>query len=211
VFYLVELDIAINIISMNVTFQKQRDFVYTLVLDLPWTNSEIVSELDQEIWSPDEAGYSQSSFATRYRLRSVTQPTLKQIEAYVEHGDFKHQIIDTLWTTDFPGHWGVDANRMDLMTFIYGLFTKDLPGYRIPVHIDDRMHVIQGMIYFVDGDDPNQSTTVYSTKDKDNPYRIPTGNGMGYFAANTNDSWHAGHNASDRVRYSMVFGIRLDL
>jgi hypothetical protein len=97
------------------------------------------------------------------------------------------------------------------MTFMYGMFTKDTPGYFIRPHTDDRMHVLQGMIYFIDGDDPAQSTMTYTTFEGDNPLRIPTGSGMGYFAANTNTSWHSGQNSSAQDRYSMVFGIRLDV
>jgi len=196
---------------MNAIFTHQRDWIYTLKLDLPATHDQIVAELAQEDWRPDEAGYGQNSFPTRYRVRTVTQPTLLQIEQYVEHGEFKRRMIDQLWDTHFPALWGVSADRMDSMTFMYGIFTKDTPGYFIRPHTDDRMHVLQGMIYFIDGDDPAQSTTVYTTKEGDNPLRIPTGSGLGYFAANTNDSWHVGQNASERDRYSMVFGIRLNL
>lgn len=196
---------------MNAQFEFQRNYVYTLKLDLPATQDQIIAELAQETWQPDEAGYAQNAFPTRYRLRTVTQPTLKQIEQYVEHGTFKRDIINLLWTTNFPAVWGVDADRMDAMTFIYGIFTKDCPGYFIRPHTDDRMHVLQGMIYFIAGDDPDQSTTIYSTFEGADPLRIPTGSGIGYFAANTNYSWHAGHNASDQDRYSMVFGIRLDV
>ena len=91
------------------------------------------------------------------------------------------------------------------------MFTKDCPGYSIRIHTDDRMHVVQGMIYFINGDDPDQSTVTYTTKAGDDPYRVPTGNGIGYFAANTNDSWHTGQNASNQDRYSLIFGIRLNI
>jgi hypothetical protein len=196
---------------MNVTFELQRNYIYTLKLDLPAAHDQIIAELAQETWQPDQAGYAQNAFPTRYRLRTVTQPALQQIEQYVEHGSFKRDLIDLLWTTNFPAVWGVDADRMDAMTFIYGVFTKDTPGYQIRPHTDDRMHVLQGMIYFIAGDDPDQSTMTYTTFEGDNPLRIPTGSGVGYFAANTNTSWHSGKNASDRDRYSMVFGIRLNL
>jgi hypothetical protein len=196
---------------MNVSFELQRNYIYTLKLDLPATNDQIVAELAQETWTPDEAGYAQNSFPTRYRLKTVTQPILKQIEQYVEHGPFKQALIDLLWSTGFPAVWGVTAERMDSMTFIYGMFTKDTPGYQIRPHTDDRMHVLQGMIYFIDVDDPAQSTTVYTTQQGADPLRIPTGSGVGYFAANTNNSWHSGQNSSVVDRYSMVFGIRLDL
>lgn len=196
---------------MNVSFELQRNYIYTLKLDLPWANDQIVTELAQETWTPDEAGYAQNSFPTRYRLRTVAQPIPKQIEQYVEHGTFKRNIIDLLWTTNFPALWGVTADRMDDMTFIYGMFTKDTPGYFIRPHTDDRMHVLQGMIYFIAGDDTAQSTMSYTSFEGDNPLRIPTGSGVGYFAANTNNSWHSGQNTSAQDRYSMVFGIRLDL
>jgi hypothetical protein len=196
---------------MQVTFRKQRDYVYTLQFDLPYSNSDIVAELQKEEWQADEAGYAQNAFPTRYRLRTVTQPILKEIEQHVEHGTFKRDIIDLLWTTGFPAVWGVDAERMDSMTFIYGMFTKDCPGYFIRPHTEDRMHVLQGMIFFIDGDDPAQSTMAYTTFEGDDPLRIPTGSGVGYFAANLNNSWHSGQNSSKQDRYSMVFGIRLNI
>jgi hypothetical protein len=197
---------------MQAHFQFQRPYIYTLQLDLPYTNEEIVSDFKSEVWSPDEVVPGQSSFPSRFRLRSVTRPRLQEIAHYVEHGDFKRKIINTLWSNpEFSGYWGTDADRMDSITFIYGIFTRDLPDYFIRIHTDNRMHVVQGMIYFVDGDDPAQSTTMYSTQSGDDPYRIPTGHGLGYFAANTNDSWHAGQNISSQDRYSLIFGLSLDL
>ena len=196
---------------MQVNFHKLRDDVYSIKLELPYTNAEIVNELKVENWEEDVAGYGQNSFPTRYRLRQVTQPKLLEIEHYVEHGDFKQQIVDTLWKTLFSGYWGVTAEKMMRITHIYGTFTKDLPGFNIRIHTDDRMHVVQGMIYLIDGDDPNQSTYMYSDKNGNNSLRMQTGHGVGYFAANTNDSWHTGQNTSEVDRYSMIFGIRLDL
>ena len=196
---------------MQVFFNKQRNFIYTFKLDLPYSNSEIIDELKIENWQEDVAGYSQNSFPTRFRLKELTQPKLKEIEHYVEHGDFKQTIINELWSTQFPGYWGVSAERMMSMTHLYGVFTKDCPGYSIRIHTDDRMHVVQGMIYFIPLDDPDRSTTFYTTFDCDNPMRIPTGPGAGYIAANTNNSWHTGKNSSSEDRYSLIFGIRLNL
>jgi len=196
---------------MQAAFQKQRDYVYTLQLDLPYSNSDIVAEFNKEVWHPDEAGYAQNAFPTRYRLKTVTQPILKEVEQYVEHSTFKRDIIDLLWTTGFPAAWGVDAEHMDAMTYMYAMFTKDCPGYFIRTHTDDRMHVVQGMIYFIDGDDPAQSTVTYTSFEGDDPLRVSTGSGVGYFAANTNNSWHSGQNSSDQDRYSIVFGIRLNI
>ena len=197
---------------MQVYFHKLRDDVYSIKLELPYTNAEIVNELKVENWEEDIAGYGQNSFPTRFRIRQVQSNILREIEQYVEHGKFKHHIIDQLY--QYPGFaamWGVDPAKMDQQTFIYGVFTKDLPGYFIRPHTDDRMHVVQGMIYFIPIDDPDQSTTFYTTFGGDNPMRIPTGPGAGYVAANTNNGWHAGKNASTQDRYSLIFGIRLNL
>jgi hypothetical protein len=194
---------------MDAQFEFQRNYIYTLKLDLPASHDQIISELVQEQWQPDEAGYAQNAFPTRYRLRTVTQPALRQIEQYVEHGRFKRDIIDLLWTTNFPAVWGVTADRMDAMTFIYGIFTKDCPGYSIRPHTDDRMHVLQGMIYFINGDDPDQSTYAYTDKEGNNALRVPTGYGCGFVNANLNDSWHTGKNSSTQERYSLMIGLRL--
>ena len=197
---------------MQIIFNKQRDYIYTFKLDLINSIDVILKELQQELWSPDEAGYNQNSFPTRFRVRQVRSPVLREIEKYVEHGEFKSLLLTELYKNQsFGAIWGVSPERMDKMTFIYGIFTKDLPTYNIRIHTDDRMHVVQGMIYFIPTDDPDQSTTFYTTFEGDNPMRIPTGPAAGYVAANTNNSWHTGKNSSDKDRYSLIFGIRLNL
>ena len=197
---------------MQINFQKQRDLLYTFKLDLINSIDVILKELQQELWSPDEAGYNQSSFPTRFRVRQVRSPVLREIEKYVEHGEFKSLLLTELYKSQsFGAIWGVGPERIDKMTFIYGIFTKDLPGYNIRIHTDDRMHVVQGMIYFIPTDDPDQSTIFYTSLEGNNPMRISTGPGAGYFAANTNNGWHTGKNASTQDRYSLIFGIRLNL
>jgi len=197
---------------MEITFNKQRDYVYTLKLELPYTNEEMLQLLQQETWEQDHGGYQQDTFTTRHRLHRPKNPVLKEIQKWVTHGDLKQKLLTTLYQEPFwAGYWGVSQERMDLNTFIYGTFIKDRPRYNIMPHTDDRIHVLQGMIYFIPTDDPNQSTTCYTTKEGANPLRIPTGHGLGFFTANSNDSWHSGKNASDQDRYSLIFGIRLNL
>ena len=197
---------------MQINFQKQRDLLYTFKLDLINSIDVILKELQQESWSPDEAGYNQNSFPTRFRVRQVRGSILHKLEQYVEHGEFKSLILTELYKNkSFGSIWGLSPERMDKMTFIYGIFTKDLPTYNIGIHTDDRMHVVQGMIYFIPTDDTDQSTTFYTSVEGDDPMRIPTGPGAGYVAANTNNSWHTGKNSSTEDRYSLIFGIRLKL
>ena len=197
---------------MQINFQKQRDYIYTFNLSLPHTNDKILSALQTEIWTADQAGYAQNNFLTRYRLTHPKNSVLTEIQQWIDHGDVKKQIIDQLYQEPlFPGYWGLSQERMMDQTFIYGIYTLDKPGYSIRIHTDDRLHVAQGMIYFVPTDDPDQSTTFYTSFEGDNPMRIPTGPGLGYVAANTNNSWHTGKNASTQDRYSLIFGIRLNL
>ena len=196
---------------MQLYTQEIRSHIHAIKLDLPVENSVILSELVKETWLPDEARNGQDAFATRFRIRQLQSSILQDIEHYIEHGGFKQKIIHELWTTNFGSYWGVTQDYIDKITVIYGLFTKDSPGYNIRIHTDDRMHVVQGMIYFIPTDDPDQSTTFYTSYNGDNPLRVATGPGLGYFAGNTSHSWHTGKNASTEDRYSLIFGIRLNL
>jgi hypothetical protein len=196
---------------MQLTTYEIRSHIHALKLDLPVDNSVILHELRGETWLPDEGRNGQDNFPTRFRLRQLQSNILKEIEHYIEHSDFKQKILHELWKTNFGSYWGVSEEYINNITFIYGLFTKDLPGYHIRIHTDDRMHVIQGMIYFIPTDDPDQSTTFYTSYSGDNPLRITTGPGLGYFAGNTSHSWHTGKNSSTEDRYSLIFGIRLNL
>ena len=197
---------------MKLLFEKQRDYIYTFKLNLSCANETILKALQHEIWLPDQAGYGQDSFPTRYRLTHPKNSVLTEIQQWVDTDDVKKQIIDRLYQESlFPGYWGLSQQRMMDQTFIYGVYTLDKPGYNIRIHTDDRLHVVQGMIYFIPTDDPDRSTTFYTTFEGDNPMRIPTGPGAGYIAANTNNSWHTGKNTSTEDRYSLIFGIRLTL
>ena len=50
---------------MQIIFNKQRDYIYTFDLKLPYANDKILSALQQETWQPDQAGYAQNNFPTR--------------------------------------------------------------------------------------------------------------------------------------------------
>jgi hypothetical protein len=197
-------------------FHKLKNFVYQLEVDLPVDQATMTQLLASETWPPDQIGYGQSNLAARYRLNDPVNPVLKGILDSVTDDRFKKTIIDKLYSevggeADFPGLWGISPEKMHAITFTYAGYVKDQPGHLIRIHTDDRMHVAQGMIYFINGDDPDQATTFYHSRKHDHPVRIVTGHGQGFLAANTNDGWHAGHNRSDQDRYSIIFGLRLNL
>lgn len=193
-------------------FQKLRDIVYQLNVDLPVTYTELISLLSAETWSPEQIGYGQSNLQYRYRLSNPVNPILKHILDEISGPEFKKTIIDQLYReTSFLGLWGTSPEKMSALTVVYSGFVCDRPGHVIRIHTDDRMHVTQGMIYFVNSDDPDQATTFYTSKNHDDPLRITTGYGTGFMAANTNNGFHSGHNVGVQNRYSVIFGLRLNL
>lgn len=195
---------------MQTTFIKLRGSLYTLQVDLPCNYTTLMQEFQGQPWVADEAGYGQNNFDTRYRLKEPQSDLLNGIVKDVEHGTFKQELIAALYSDAFfPGYWGLTPDKMDQTTHLYALYTWDRPGYNIRIHTDDRMHVAQGMIYFIDDDDTDQSTYAYTDKEGSNPLRVPTGYGCGFVNANLNDSWHTGQNSSNKERYSLMIGLRL--
>jgi hypothetical protein len=197
---------------MQSNFVKLRGPLYQLKVELPCDYTTIIHEFQDQPWIADQAGYGQDNFDTRYRLREPTSELLKDLVRQVEHDTFKKELIAALYSDPFfPGYWGVTPEKMDQITHLYALYTWDCPGYSIRIHTDDRMHVAQGMIYFINGDDPKQSTYAYTSKEGADPLRVPTGYGCGFVNANLNDSWHTGQNSSNQDRYSLMIGLRLNL
>lgn len=195
---------------MQSKFTKLRGSLYQLTVNLPCNYDIIIQELKDQLWVADEAGYGQNNFETRYRLKEPNGELLNSIVNDVEHGTFKQELIAALYLDPFfAGYWGLTPDKLYQTTHLYALYTWDRPGYSIRIHTDDRMHVAQGMIYFIDGDDPDQSTYAYTDKDGNNPLRVPTGYGQGFVNANLNDSWHTGKNSSTQERYSLMIGLRL--
>jgi hypothetical protein len=195
---------------MDVNFTRFRDYLYQAKLNLPYTRTQLIQEFQDQPWEADQAGYGQNNFDTRYRLHNPQGTMLKDIVDYVEHSDFKQRMIAALYSSRFfSGYWGMSPEKMDETTHLYALYTWDRPGYSIRIHTDDRMHVAQGMIYFIDGDDPDQSTTFYTDKHGSDPFRIPTGYGLGFVGANTGETYHSGQNSSSQERYSLMLGLRL--
>jgi hypothetical protein len=92
-------------------------------------------------------------------------------------------------------------------TSTFTTFVQDKPGYTTSCHLDNRRIVITGMYYFIEGDDPNQSTYFYTSKDGANELRMPTGFNCGWLMGNLNSTWHLGFNRSNKDRYAILFGL----
>ena len=63
--------------------------------------------------------------------------------------------------------------------------------------------------YFVEKDDPDQSTVYYTSNKFDDPLRIDNTFGNGVFHINDHTAWHEGYNKSNVTRYSLICGLLL--
>ena len=195
---------------MQTEFNKLRGSLYQCTVALPCDYNTLIAEFQGQPWEADKSGYGQNNFETRYRLREPRGELLNNLVREIEYDGFKQQLISTLYSDpSFSGYWGLTPEKMEETTNLYALYTWDRPGYNIRIHTDDRMHVAQGMIYFINGDDPDQITYSYTNKSGYDPLRVPTGYGYGFVNGNLNDSWHTGKNSSNQERYSLMIGLRL--
>lgn len=193
---------------MHMTFDKKRDWIYEVDFNLPFDQRELMDDLRNDDWQGDDSGYNMNPFSKRYRLHAPRSPRLQEIQRWFMGDEFKQHIMNQLYSEEWwSGYWGISPKRMWERTTVFGNLTLDKPGFGTGIHLDNRTLVAVGMCYFIDGDDPQQSTYFYTSKDKDNELRIPTGFGKGWIAANMHDSWHDGFNRSEKDRYNALLGL----
>ena len=192
---------------MKATFHKERQFVFSIDFETDLTDKQI----QEGILSLDWSNANTTSFKNRYELYDNDIPydnAVKYIIKYLKGDVFKRTIIDLLYQdTDFVQCWQIDAEKMFNNTGTFAAVVRDNPGYTTSCHLDNRRIVITGMYYFIEGDDPNQSTYFYTSKDSENELRMPTGFNRGWLMGNLHSTWHRGFNRSDRDRYAILFGI----
>ena len=193
---------------MQVTFNKKRDYIYETEYAFPYDKELLQADLLAEDWVPDKGAYGQADFSLRHRLANPASPRLTQIMQYFHSDQFKRSIIDQLYSEQwFPGYWGISPERMFHATTAFGTLTLDKPGFVTGMHLDNRALVASGMCYLIEGDDPDQSTTFYTSAQKEAPLRMTTGWGRGWIAAGMHDAWHDGHNRSTQDRYTVLLGL----
>jgi hypothetical protein len=188
--------------------------VYSVNLDVQINYADIIASLEKETWFPDQGAYGQADFVSRYYLEwdKISDPVLRDLQGWACSDSFRRSVINQLYSEPtFAGYWSIDPETMFRITSSSGQFLKDLPGFGAGLHLDNRLQVAAGMIYFINRDDENQSTVFYSDQEKNLPTRIPTGHGQGWIAANMHNSWHDGWNHSDQPRYSMILSIGLKI
>ena len=190
---------------MKAVFYKQRQFVYSIDFETDLTNEQI----QKGILSLDWANAKTNSFKNRYVIYDIPSDNpISKINEYINSDIFKKDIVDLLYQDiDFVKCWQIDSEEMFNNTKTFSSFVCDKPGYTTGCHLDNRRIVITGMYYFIEGDDPNQSTYFYTSEDCKNELRMSTGFNRGWIMGNLHSTWHCGFNHSNKDRYSILFGL----
>ncbi len=173
-----------------------------LSVDWSYSQEEIYTSLEKEEFLGEGRLY----------CNNLKSPVLKNILDFVNDNIpillselcDQDQFKNDLWHLDSKDQ--ITNNITTMCCFIC-----DKPGYTTSTHIDSRMTISSGMFFFNQQDDEKQSTYFYTTFDEQNPIRISSQCGNGWYAANTHYSWHVGSNNSLRDRYSLMFVNKLIL
>jgi hypothetical protein len=195
-----------------------KDRVSTLQLDMPYTRSELLTELENEEWvSPGIINPLNADLWNGTRFKCMhPKPEHSKLTAlanFLNSGQTKHQLISWLFDTtpslSYEYDWTVDT--MYKHCSLHSEITRDSPGFINVLHTDYRKLVATAMIYLTDRDDPTLSTYFYDTMERDNPIRMPTNFGHGWLHSNGNNTWHEGWNKTPEVRYTILLGLTMNV
>lgn len=195
---------------MIAEFLEVKPFVHEMRLkDLPFTIDEILNEVNSTDWRQWNKIYN-----FRYTCpwsKSTFGPIISHLRDFFVSNEFQNQIIDTIGQRDqfWSEYWKHDKTKFKARLRPVFECDMDVPGFVMNPHLDNRSIVVLGMCHFTKND-PSVSTVFYSSKDGDDPIIMPTGHGVGWVAANLNDTWHSGHNNSESNRFSIKFGSQID-
>ena len=173
-----------------------------LSIDFPFAQQEVYTALEKEQYYGDE---------DRTYCPNPSSHILKEILDIVKT-NIPNLLLDMTNHPEFKHKWCLEySEQLVNNTKTSCMFICDKPGYNIDTHVDSRMQVCTGMLFFNYDNDPNQSTTFYTSHSKDNPLLMTSQYGTGWYAANTHDCWHSGANNTQRKRYAIIFINTLDL
>ena len=173
-----------------------------LSVDWPFTQEEVYTALENEEYVGDEL---------RAFCHHIKSPVLQFIFNTVE-ASIPNLLREMNEQSAFQDIWNFRYKEQILNNTSWTChIVRDKPGYNTDTHIDCRTQVCTGMLFFNSFDDPDQSTSFYTSFSKDSPIRMSSKFGDGWFSANTQINWHIGANNTQRNRYAILFIINLDL
>lgn len=192
--------------------------VTRLHVDLPFSQADLLSELEQEDWvNPSVINNLGNDNWGGVRFKCM-QPkpehhNMLQLHDFFQSDELKRRLVNWMYETDpsMTWDWEWTPDQMCTHTKLHGEFSKDMPGFVNVMHTDYRKLVATGMVYFSCTDDDRLSTVFYDTQDRDNAVRMTTNFGDGWWHSNGNNTWHEGWNKTDQVRYSALLGLTLNI
>jgi hypothetical protein len=173
-----------------------------LSINWPFTQEEVYTALENETYFGD---------GDRTFCHHIKSPILQSIMSTVE-ANIPVLLSEINDQPMFQEIWNFRYKEQILNNTSWTChIVCDKPGYNTDNHIDCRTQVCTGMVFFNSFDDTDQSTTFYTTHNGDDPIRMSSEFGNGWFSANTQINWHLGANNTQRNRYAILFIINLDL
>jgi len=200
--------------KLQAIFTPIRYLVSKLHLEMPWNPDDVIQELENEDWRPhgDVAPVGHDPWpGMRYKVLCPRweNQRLIAISRFFASDEYRRQAIDWMYV-NYPGTdvaWGMDRDTMFRRSQSHIEFTKDMPGFVNALHTDYRLLIATGMVYFSRTDSPDLSTYFYKTETREDPVRMTTNWGDGWWHENGNYTWHEGWNRTDSVRYSGLLGL----
>lgn len=188
---------------------------YPLIWDIDFdpgvSVQELRSTLAKEKWQPMSLGYGLENNAKRHLLGPPYQSELlARIDKTFAHPFFKMQLLETLGAVPyFHNLWPTD--KLAELTQVSTSWGRDLPGFKISPHLDNRLQICTGMIFFNETNDPASGTKF--TRTNGGPV-IKTGNsgfGQGWILVHDYHGWHHGENASSTDRFHLTIHLRIKI
>jgi len=206
--------------------KSARDLIYNLQLDSNLTSAQILELYAAEEWEIERFDHDRPLNANRGSgLRKIIKNSsrnelsrellktdeLKNLHDNLQSNAFKNIIVNALYEDiEFKRLWGISKKSFLKLTKLKANFITDLPNLNVKIHLDNRMLVGAGMIYLNDKPLGRQSTIFYTDEQKSNPMEISTEFQNGWFAANTQNSWHEGFNFTSTNRLSILLGLQIN-
>jgi hypothetical protein len=173
-----------------------------LSVDWPFTQQEVYTALENETYFGDE---------DRTYCHDIKSPILQFIMSTVEDS-IPGLLREMNEQPAFQEIWNFKYKEQILNNTSWTChIVCDKPGYNTDNHIDCRLQVCTGMLFFNSFDDVDQSTSFYTSHSKDGTIRMSSEFGNGWYTANTHINWHVGANNTQRNRYAILFINNLEL
>ena len=196
---------------MQYSFTQVDKHLYRIQVDTDYTN--FIPMLESAKWDKETSFIGDYLAVSNLRKHNTPKPLLEYKNFFANQTQFKDDLISTMFENEiFQQKNTEDRQTIMSKTEIISSWIKT-PGQYTQgfVHTDRHTPYVHGLIYMIQGNDPNQSTWFAKYDDPqdvpDNLYPFETGIGIGWIVVATNRSWHRALNATDHARYCLKISL----